>query len=119
MQQKANSAQGRLKKLFNRYFDYRAWSDWKRTRSMTSYFVNVFTRLFIPRKINPEEAKQFDVLVQEMGLTEEDLQSRLVNFRRMYLAMIAGSFAFYAYAMYQILYLRGYAFYLGLFLSQG
>ena len=39
-----------------------------------------------------------------MGLTEDDLKIRMLNFRRMYLAMIGGAFAFYAYAMYQMLY---------------
>lgn len=104
MEQKANTAKGRFKRLFNKYFDYRAWSDWKRTSAMTHYFISVFSRLFIPKEVNPEDAKQFDALVQEMGLTEDDLGVRLLNFRRMYLVMIAGAFLFYAYAMYQMLY---------------
>lgn len=104
MEQEQNNPKARFKKMFNKYFDYRAWSDWKRTKSMTNYFVNVFSRLFIPKKVNPEDAKKFDDLVSEMGLTEDDLKIRMLNFRRMYLAMIGGAFAFYAYAMYQMLY---------------
>lgn len=104
MVQEKTDKQGRFKRLFNKYFDYRAWGDWNRTRFMTNYFINAFNRLFVPRKINPDDAQKFDELAEKMGLSEKDISIRLTNFRRMYLLMVFAAFLFYAYAMYQLLY---------------
>lgn len=104
MVQVATDKQSRLKRLFNKYFDFKTWGDWKRTKSMTDFFVNAFKRLFVPRKLNPEDAQKFDELVEKMALSDEDLKNRLTNFRRLYILMIVAAFFFYAYAMYQLLY---------------
>ncbi len=104
MAPKINPYSKKLKVLFDKYFDYKSWVDYNRTREITYYFLNIFRKFFIPQKINKEDIKPFDDVIKEMGITEEDLSKKFITFKRMYRVMLFSALFFYVYSLYQLLY---------------
>lgn len=94
----------KLSKLFNKFFNFKAWGDFERSKAIAMYFINLIKKLFIPQKINKENIKSFDEVVAAMNLTEESIAKNKKNLQRMYRVMLVIAFVFYAYAMYQVLY---------------
>ncbi len=94
----------RLNRLFNRIFNYKAWGDFDRSKTIAMYFFNLIKKLLIPQKIKKEDVKSFDEVVASMNLTEESIAKNKKNLQLMYRVMLFAAFIFYAYAMYQFLY---------------
>jgi len=91
-------------RLFHKAFNYKAWIDWDRSKSISLYFFNSIKKLLIPQKINKENIKSFDEVMAEMKVTEESVAKNKKNLQLMYRVMLFLAFIFYAYAMYQVLY---------------
>lgn len=105
----ANSADSvkstsRVKNLFNKYFNYKAWADWDRSKSIYLYFVNIFKKLFIPQKVDKTKIKSFATVIAEMKLSENDLLLKAKSLKRLCFLMLFMAFLFYGYSMYQMLY---------------
>ncbi|MDF1758540.1 MAG: type IVB secretion system protein IcmV [Legionellaceae bacterium] len=104
MEPETPKSPSRAKALFQRFFDYKAWSDWDRSRSIAFYFINMVKKIFVPQKINKENIKSFATVVEEMKLTEEDLIIKQKSLKKLCVIMLVTSFIFYVYSMYQVLY---------------
>lgn len=104
MDSKPNGSKSRVKRLFNRYFDYKSWADWNRSRDITNYFISLFKKFFILQKKNKDDIKSFDEVMSELNLTEQDIELKIKSLRRMYRLMLSIAFIFYIYSMYHMLY---------------
>lgn len=104
MSGQANPSSKKFRAYIKRFFDFKSWVDFNRTKEITNYFLNIFEKFFVPKKIKPEQVKSFDEVMQELGLTEEDIKKRSLTFQRMYRLMLGGALFFYVYTLYQFLY---------------
>lgn len=104
MRQKVNPSSQRLKQLFDKYFNYKAWVDLERTKEISNYFLNIIKKFFIPQKSNQVAVRKLDDVMQEMGLTEEDVAKKSITFKRMYRLMLVAALFFYVYSLYQLIY---------------
>lgn len=104
MSQRVNPYSQRFKNLFDKYFDYKAWVDLKRTQEISNYFLNIFKKFFIPQKSSQIVVRNLDDVIKEMGLTEDDVSKKLVTFKRMYRLMLVAALFFYVYSLYQLIY---------------
>src|SRR3990167_2402078 len=94
----------RAKQLFVRFFNYRAWIDWNRSKSIYNYFSKNLKKILITQKANKSQIKTFEEVVSEMKLTEDDLKVKEKSLRRLCYLMIIVGFLFYGYSMYHMLY---------------
>ncbi|MDP3706358.1 MAG: type IVB secretion system protein IcmV [Legionellaceae bacterium] len=99
-----NFSDSRLKRIIDKYFNVRAWSDWDRSQSIATYFLTILRRLFVPQQAKKKDIKSFEEVVKELQLTDEELQSRAKNLKQLCFFMIGIGGFFYCYAMYQLLY---------------
>ncbi len=93
-----------IKSYIASMFDIRGWADWDRLRGTSNYFLSVFRRLFIIRRVNPSEIKSFEEVLKEQGLTEETLQARAKGLKRLCIFMLIFTGCFYLYGMYELFY---------------
>jgi intracellular multiplication protein IcmV len=99
-----NFSSPRVGRVIKKFFNVRAWSDWDRSESIATYFLNIIRRLFLPQYGKKTDTKSFEDVVKGLQLTEEDLRLRATNLKRLCVFMVILGGGFYCYAMYQLLY---------------
>lgn len=90
------------RKLFRRAFNFKAWFDWERTKSFTSYLIQGFRHLFVPH--SAKKAESFEAVKINLQLTEEDLASQQRSLKRLSLIVLITSIFIFGYSFYQLLY---------------
>lgn len=88
--------------IFGRVFNVRAWADFDRMKSFTTYLGNGFRRMFVPQRQEAEES--FDEAMVRLNLSEKDLKIKQSSLYRLCLFMCATALVFFAYAIYQVFY---------------
>ena len=83
----------RTHRCMTRFFNVRAWADWDRSKAITQYFLRVFERVLIPKKLTiKHKTASFDAVVAQLNLSEKELQARARGLLR--LSYILGFMAF-------------------------
>jgi intracellular multiplication protein IcmV len=104
MSDDSGSKRGRMRRLIDKYVDFKTWMDIERSKSINGFFLNIIRRIFLLQKPDPKTKKTFETVMQEMQLTDKDITERLKTFKLMYLIMLLAAFLFYAYAIYEVMY---------------
>lgn len=86
--------------VFGRIFNVRAWVDFDRMKSYTSYLADGFRKMFIPQKKQAEES--FEDAMTRLNLSEKDLQKRRSSLYRLSLFMCGAALLILAYGIYQL-----------------
>jgi len=94
----------KVRHLFNRLFNIRAWSDWDRAQSISNYFLGTLRRLFVPQPVKKANAKSFDDIVTELKLSDKAIKAKAMALKRLCIFMLCLAVSFYGYGMYQLLY---------------
>lgn len=92
----------RIGRVFSRIFNVRAWFDWDRLKSFTSFLVNGFSRLFVPQKNTQVES--FDAAQKQFNLSDADLLLKQKALYRLSIVMTAVAFLILIYAGYHLFY---------------
>ncbi len=81
----------------------RSWIDYDRTRDSLKYLRDGFKKLFVPQIHAPE--KDFEDVVKEKKLTEEDLQKQQKALKLNSLLMLLFAGAVFVYFLYNLIHL--------------
>ncbi|KTD17519.1 type IVB secretion system protein IcmV [Legionella jordanis] len=95
----------RLARTLKQIINVRAWSDYDRVRSFTSYIVGGFQRMFVPQQHGAEES--FEAAMTRMNLSEDDLKNKASALYRLSMLMLTAAIFILGYAIYH-LYFGGY-----------
>jgi intracellular multiplication protein IcmV len=88
--------------FFSRIMNFRLWSDYDRTKSMTQYYVGLIKRLFLPK---PKKATEsFESAMSRLNLTENDLKQQQKGLFRVTIIMLIMAVLLFSYAIYHVLY---------------
>lgn len=90
----------RIGNVFTHLVNVRAWSDYDRTKSFSSYILNGLKRLFVPQE--QETTESFEDAMKRMNLTEHDIESKQKSLFRMSLTMIGFAVAVFLYLLFQL-----------------
>lgn len=102
---KQKSPGSRSQRMITRFFNFRAWADWDRSKAITQYFLGVFERLLIPKKLTlKRKAASFDTVVAKFNLNETELQARARGLLRLSYILSFMAFVLFCYTGYQIVY---------------
>lgn len=88
--------------MFTHFFNVRAWADYDRTKSFTTFLVNGFKRLFVPRQEVGTES--FEDVAKKMNLSESDLEAKQKALLRLSLIMVGLAIAIFLYLIYQLIF---------------
>jgi intracellular multiplication protein IcmV len=90
----------RTANVFGRIFNVRAWIDFDRMKSFTTYLANGFRKMFVPQE--QEAGETFEEAMSRLNLSEKDLQSRQSALYRLSLFMCVAAFFIFVYAIYHL-----------------
>ncbi len=95
----------RTQSFIMRFFNFRAWADWDRSKAITQYFLGVFERVLIPKKLTiKRKTASFDGVVAQLNLSEKELQDRASGLLRLSYILGFMAFGLLCYMGYQIAY---------------
>lgn len=94
----------RTMRVLTRIINIRSWIDYDRTKASLKYLRDGFKKLFIPQVQTAE--KDFNDVVKEYKLTEEDLQKQKNSLKRLSYYMLFFSSAVFIYFFYQLIQLN-------------
>ena len=95
----------RTQRFITRFFNVRAWAVWDRSKAITQYFLRVFERVLIPKKLTiKHKTASFDAVVAQLNLSEKELQARARGLLRLSYILGFMAFGLLCYMGYQMLY---------------
>ncbi|CDZ76559.1 hypothetical protein BN59_00833 [Legionella massiliensis] len=86
--------------VFGRIFNVRAWLDFDRMKSYSTYLGEGFKKMFVPQHKEAEET--FEEAMVRMNLSEKDLQKRRKSLHRLSLFMCGAALLIFAYGIYHL-----------------
>lgn len=89
--------ESRTFKLLSSILNFRAWIDYDRSKAALKYITDGLKRLFVPQV---QQARDFEEVVEEYGLTEETLQKRAQSLRKIAIRMLFIACLIFAYTIY-------------------
>lgn len=93
----------RIVTILSSIFNLRAWIDFDRLKSFTTYLVNGFKKMFVPQKLTgPGES--FEDAMSRLNISEKDLQDKKTALYRLSLLMCVAALFIFAYAIYHLVY---------------
>lgn len=101
---KSVQKQSRTSRLLTRFFNFRAWSDWDRSKAVTQYFLGVFERVLMPKLPRKSKKNSFESVVSKLKLSEKELQARAHGLRRLSYILAAMAVFFLGYLIYLSIY---------------
>ncbi|MGQ3892111.1 type IVB secretion system protein IcmV [Legionella sp. CNM-4043-24] len=97
--QKKSRIAGLVKSVFN----VRAWMDFDRIRSFTTYLGNGIRKMVVPEPVNVEDAgNSFNEMVAAQNLSEKDLADRARGLYRLSMIMLVMASAVFVYALWHL-----------------
>ncbi|MFA5959990.1 MAG: type IVB secretion system protein IcmV [Tatlockia sp.] len=94
----------RITNVIGRVFNVRAWIDFDRMRSFTSYLANGFQRMFVPQQGPKEQSETFDEAAGRLNLSEKDIKSKQSALFRLSILMCLAALFMFGYALYHVVY---------------
>lgn len=95
-------ANSRIGLILGRILNFRAWLDFDRIKSYTSYLLNAFKRIFIPQP--PQKGESFKAASSRFELSKQDLENKQIALFRLSILMCAIGAGIFAYAIYHLFY---------------
>jgi len=74
-----------MKKILGRMLKVKEWADWERSKSNLEYLKDLFQKLFVIQKVDPE-VNNFNAVVKRYKLDEQKIDQQQVIFK--YLSML-------------------------------
>lgn len=99
---KEAKSKSRTQKIVTKLFDFRAWSDWERTKLGGEFISESVSHVVEPKKTKLTES--FDEAQKRMKLTDEALVSRGRALLRLSILMTAIGVFLFCYAIYHFIY---------------
>ncbi len=99
---KKTTANSRIKLILTRIINIRAWIDFDRVKSFTTYLVNGFKKMFIPQQAQGGET--FKEAMTRLKISEKELASRQAALYRLSILMCTAAACIFGYAIYQMVY---------------
>lgn len=96
------SKHSRVKHLFERLFNVRAWVDFDRIRSGQRFLVDQCATYFMPGKAQKSES--FDAAKARLKLSDEDVLARQQGLFRLSLIMVGAATLVFIYLLYNLYY---------------
>ena len=93
-----NKSGSRTGSVFSRIINIRSWSDWERTKTLSSYLAGSIVKVFVPQKATKSES--FEAAIKRLNLTEKDLLVRRRNLLRTSILMLVIAFLLLVYSGY-------------------
>lgn len=92
----------RIGTVLSRMINIRAWADWDRTRSFTTYLVDGFKRFFVPQ--NPAVEESFDEAMVRLNISDQDLKIKKKSLFRLSVLMLVVAAVIFLYLAYQLIF---------------
>lgn len=94
--------QSKIITLISSIINVRAWFDWERVKSFTTYLSNGIKRLFVPQENN--EVESFNEAATKLHISDADLLAKQKALFRLSLVMLVAACLIFGYAGYQLFY---------------
>ncbi len=92
----------RVVNVLKRIINVRAWLDFDRVKSFTSYLASGFKRLFVPQK--QAQGESFTEAMARLNLSEQDLKARQAALYRLSVLMCGAALFIFTYAIYHLIF---------------
>lgn len=96
----------RSRRLINRFFNIRAWSDWERSKFITQFFLSIMERFWTYQKraTSTKKTVSFDSVMAKYNLDQKAVSERAFGLKRLSYIFFVATLFFIGYDIYQLLY---------------